>query len=397
MAWRSEHRSPAANLAWLRERLAAAGYDGAALRRLLGAASLDDVGLLNRAAAVERCRHDPSEAASLLRLFFLETTEPIACLRAVFDDMDLARLQRAGVLRAVRAGKERRLVARVRIDPVEDLLLVADRRFAAQDSGALGLPAGDPVYPASSDSLLLAEAAQAASDGPALDLCTGSGVLGLLLARTGAPVRAVDINPRAVATAAFNAQLNRLDGFECVEADLYRRVGGRRFATIVANPPFVTSPHEKAPSFHAGGPTGDRVLRRILRGLARALEDGGRAFAITHVGLRAGVDLATVAASWFRDFPGSALVVEVERGTAVDLAAAQSLYALDRGFGAYGEEVRQWTEFLRRHGIESVAAVLVAARQDGRGAVAVVDARPKMLPIPLGRRPIEVVDAWVQG
>lgn len=396
MVWRRQRATPTVDLSWLPERLAAAGYDGAALKRWFGARSLDDVGLLNRASALERCRHYDSAAACLLRLFFLESVERVDALRAAFDDMELARMLRAGLLRTTRAAGARCVVARVRIDPVDDLLILADRRFSAHDPGALGLPAGDPVYPPSSDSLLLAEAATAAS-GPALDLGTGSGVLGLRLARAGNPVRAIDINPRAVALSALNAHLNRIADFESVEADLYRREGSRQFATIVANPPFVTSPHENAPSFHAGGPTGDRVLRRILRGLTRALADDGRAFAIAHIGLRAGRDLEAVAAVWFRDFAGSALVVEIERGDAVDLAAAQALYALDRGLSAYADEVRQWADFLRFHAIETVAAILVAARQDGRGTVEVVDARPKVLPIPLGRGPVEVVDVWLQG
>lgn len=385
----------AADLSWLADRLAAAGYDDEAPRRCLGFGGLDDVGLLNRATAIERCRHDSSPIASLLRLFFLEVAEPIENLRGVFDDMDLARLQRSGLVRTVRSGRERSLVGRLRIDVASGLFVLADRRFHGADVAALGLPEGDPVYPPSCDSLLLAELLDRAGPGPALDLCTGSGVLGLLLARRGCRTRAVDVNPRAVALATLNARLNQVDDFQVVEADLYRREGSRRFSVITANPPFVTSPHEAAPSFHAGGPTGDRVLRRILRGLGRALADDGRAFAIAHVGVRRGRDLEAAAQNWFQDFPGSALVVEFDRGGPVDLAAAQALYALDRGLASYADEVRQWAAFLHGHGIESVCAVLIAARQDGERGVRVVDARPKTLPIPLGLPAPDVVRRWL--
>jgi len=383
------------DLAWLPERLRAAGYSSEALRRVVGAASADDVGLLNRAVAIERSRGDSSIAARLLRLFFLETAEPPETLRAAFDEMELARLQRIGLLRAVRVGGQRRIASRARIDAVEDLYLLADRRFSPADAGALGLPAGDPVYAASSDSLLLAQAMGDLGPGTGLDLCTGTGLIGLLMARAGMRVRAIDLNPRAVALALINARMNRVESFETVEADLYRRDGGRRFDVITANPPFVTSPYDNAPSFHAGGPTGDRVLRRVLRGLNRALADGGRAYAIAHVGLRRGRSLEEVASGWLRDFGGSAAVVEIERGTIVDLAAAQALFALDRGLAAYGDEVRLWADFLRRHDIETIVAVLVAARQDGGQQLDVIDARVKVLPIPLGPGPVDAVRNWM--
>src|SRR5262245_41026405 len=104
----------------------------------------DDVGLLNHAHAVERLRGDGSAAAVALRLFYLETAEPPAALRALLPAEMQRALVRAARLLAPRAG---RLHARLRIDAFRSRYLLADRRFHRADRTALGLPAGDMVYP----------------------------------------------------------------------------------------------------------------------------------------------------------------------------------------------------------------------------------------------------------
>ena len=115
----------------------------------------DDVGLLNRAPALERLRDGRAAADVALRLCFLESDEPAAAVQRLLR----RRAARATwSRRASCAGAARGCEARLRVDVHERLALVADRRFAATDQGALGLPRGDMVYPPGSDSVLLAEA-----------------------------------------------------------------------------------------------------------------------------------------------------------------------------------------------------------------------------------------------
>jgi carbamoyltransferase len=371
--------------------LCAAGYTSEALQRLLGITVLDDVGVLNHAPAVERLAHDRSAAATMMRLFFLETAEPVGRVTQALSRRGCSELVAVGALR--RRGA--RLHARVRIDPVGDQHYVADRRFFGVDRAALRLPNGDGVYPPSSDSLLLRAAIAAPAARQVLDLCTGSGIQALQVARAAERVVAVDINPRATAMAAFNARLNAIDNIDVRRGDLYAPVRGERFDLIIANPPFVSSPYAKAPSYHSGGPRGDRVLRRIVAGLATHLCDGGRAFAITHLAVRRGEDVQSVANAWFHDFPGRALVLVVETGTPVDLAAAQALFALDRGLQAYAAEVGRWVRYLRRQRVEQVSALLIAAERSARRGVEVIDARPRVLPIPLAPPPAERIKSWL--
>jgi HemK-related putative methylase len=371
--------------------LRTAGYTQEALQQLLGITVPDDIGLLNHAPAVARLQPDPSGAATIIRLFFLETAEPEARVASALAGRRRGTLVQMGLLR--RRGTL--VQARLRIDAVGDQYFLSDRRFRAVDRAALRLPKGDAVYPPSSDSLMLRDAVNAPDARHVLDLCTGSAIQALQVARRVERVVAVDINQRAAAVARRNAQLNGVENLDVRVGDLYAPVRGEHFDLVIANPPFVASPYTTAPSYHAGGARGDRVLRRIIAGLAAHLHDGGRAFAITHLAVRRAEQVETVAKRWFRNFPGRALVLVVETGTPVDLAAAQAVFALDRGLKAYAAEVQRWVDFLRRHRIERVSALLIVAERGPRRDVEVIDAQPRVLPLPLTPAPAARIQAWL--
>jgi len=72
-----------------------------------------------------------------------------------------------------------------------------------------------------------------------LDLGTGSGIIGLVAARAGAFVTAVDINSAAVRCANHNAVRSGLEGrMTCLQGDLWDAINGMTFDLIVFNPPF---------------------------------------------------------------------------------------------------------------------------------------------------------------
>lgn len=86
-----------------------------------------------------------------------------------------------------------------------------------------------------------------------LDLCTGSGAIGVQTAKAGAgAVTAVDASRRAVATARINAIINGVR-IRALRSDLFEAVRGQRFDAIVSNPPYVPDP------------TGDDLPERGLR------------------------------------------------------------------------------------------------------------------------------------
>lgn len=379
-------------LDWLHERLTAAGYRGESLRRLLGIRYPDDIGMLNHAPTLERLRADDSVLAVLCRLFFLEEAEPRLALERVFSAREQGALISGGLLES----RGRKVVARLRIDVVGDLSLLADRRFRGPDMSGLGLPAGDAVYPPGADSVILSEAASALQGKTVLDLCTGSGVQGLLLASRAKSLHAVDIGKRSSMLAAVNARLNHVPDFTVWHGNLYRPVREQRFELIVANPPFVASPR-RGPAYHSGGPTGDHVLRRVVAGLGKHLRPGGRGIVISHLALRTGEKAIDRISPWLGDFGGRALVLLLEAGTAVDLAAAQALFALGGGFAAYAREVRKWVRFLERHGVVRIVLLLLVVERSRRRGTDVVEAFQRSLSLPLTAAPAEHVARWLQA
>ena len=121
----------------------------------------------------------------------------------------------------------------------------------------------------------------------ALDLCTGSGCLAVMLARAfpRAIVNAADISRPALQVARINLRRHRLSArVTLVESDLFAALGGRRYDVIVSNPPYVTAPamrrlpreyrHEPSLAL-AGGQDGLALVRTIVREARRFLNPGG--------------------------------------------------------------------------------------------------------------------------
>jgi release factor glutamine methyltransferase len=135
---------------------------------------------------------------------------------------------------------------------------------------------------------LLVEAALAAlpEGGRALDLCTGSGAIGITLAleRPGARVVATELSPAALDVARRNAAALGAT-LELVEGDLFAPLpAGERFDVVVSNPPYVPSGElpglsrevrREPPMALDGGPDGLALLRRIVAEARRWLSPGG--------------------------------------------------------------------------------------------------------------------------
>lgn len=121
----------------------------------------------------------------------------------------------------------------------------------------------------------------------ALDLCTGSACLAIIMAHTfpNAQVDAVDISRDALAVAARNIGDYGLEGVVTpIESDLFAKLGGRQYDLIISNPPYVTTAsmhalpaeyrHEPALAL-AAGDDGLDIVRRILAGAKAHLKPGG--------------------------------------------------------------------------------------------------------------------------
>ncbi|WEJ61943.1 50S ribosomal protein L3 N(5)-glutamine methyltransferase [Thiomicrorhabdus lithotrophica] len=120
-----------------------------------------------------------------------------------------------------------------------------------------------------------------------LDLCTGSGCIGIasLQAFPHAEVDLVDISPEALAVAQQNIDLYGLNDFaHAIESDLYSSLKGKKYDLIVSNPPYVDEiemdalPEEfqQEPSLGlAAGHDGLDLVRKILAEAPKYLKDDG--------------------------------------------------------------------------------------------------------------------------
>ena len=121
----------------------------------------------------------------------------------------------------------------------------------------------------------------------ALDLCTGSGCLAILLALAfpRARIDATDISRAALAVARKNVRAYRLGRrVKLARADLFSGIGRHRYDLIVANPPYVgaAAMRKLPPEYRreprialAGGADGLAFVRRILDRAAEFLRPGG--------------------------------------------------------------------------------------------------------------------------
>ncbi len=109
----------------------------------------------------------------------------------------------------------------------------------------------------------------------------GSGAIGFMALTLGAEhVDFLDINPRAAAFLAENAQLNQLDAsrFRWIEADIATYEPEHRYDLIIANPPFVPTPDGIDGTVTSnGGPEGNRLVEILLRRLEEFLKPEGEA------------------------------------------------------------------------------------------------------------------------
>lgn len=131
------------------------------------------------------------------------------------------------------------------------------------------------------DSLRLAENIKFNKRDIVLDLCSGTGIQGILAARSAKKVISVELNPKAAKVIELNAKLNGLnDKIEIREGDLYSVLSDDEvFSAVYVNPPFIPITKDVIyPICGAGGEDGIDVLKRIVSELDNHLAPLGEAF-----------------------------------------------------------------------------------------------------------------------
>lgn len=121
----------------------------------------------------------------------------------------------------------------------------------------------------------------------ALDLCTGSGCLAILLAHAfeNAHIDAVDISAGALDVALKNiARYDLAHKINPIQSDLFSQLSGQRYDLIISNPPYVDvesmaalpKEYRHEPDIAlAGGSDGLTIIRTILNEAANYLTEEG--------------------------------------------------------------------------------------------------------------------------
>jgi release factor glutamine methyltransferase len=135
------------------------------------------------------------------------------------------------------------------------------------------------VYPPSEDSFLLMEAIEHLPGvGTALDLCCGTGAVGLSIAGRVRHMVAVDINPIAVRNTIINYRDNGLsERLDAAVGDLFSPLRGNVFDLVIMNPPYVDDLGRVGDLSWSGGRGGRQVIDRFLDTVGAFLGPGGRA------------------------------------------------------------------------------------------------------------------------
>lgn len=109
-----------------------------------------------------------------------------------------------------------------------------------------------------------------------LDLCTGSGCLGLAFAYAfpSSTVHACDINTQALALARHNAEKNNISNIHLFHGDLFEAIPATTYSLIITNPPYISESeyHDLEPSVqhwedkHAlvAGNDGYAIIKKII-------------------------------------------------------------------------------------------------------------------------------------
>src|SRR5260370_29570418 len=268
----------AAQFAALRGFLAGADYRESRICEKLGLASAEALDVVSLSENLKERVVSPEPLNTLIKLFLLGEFLSIAEAETQFPGSAWAAMNALGLIEEDSADS-RRCFGSVALYPVGHLFIVSDRWSNPDRKPKQSFP--DIVYPALTKSTReFLRFLPNDSCGNFLELCGGSGIAALAASRIAQYAWSSDITERSTRCAEFNAALNAASNVSAVQGDLYSAVEGESFDGIAAHPPYmpVLRPAE---IYLDGGEDGEQLTRRILEGLEKHLNPGGRLYCRT--------------------------------------------------------------------------------------------------------------------
>ncbi len=135
------------------------------------------------------------------------------------------------------------------------------------------------VYPPREDSLLLLESVEIKPGEMVLDIGTGTGIIAIAAALSGADVYATDISERALECADKNAKKNGVE-IEFIRADMTGGIRGK-FDVITFNPPYLPASDVEYGDISTAlesGEGGSSHIKRLISRYPELLKNGGKAY-----------------------------------------------------------------------------------------------------------------------
>tara|TARA_Y100001968_G_scaffold29587_1_gene22931 strand:+ start:692 stop:4498 length:3807 start_codon:yes stop_codon:yes gene_type:complete len=228
------------------------------------------------------------------------------------------------------------------------MYFATDHRYMICDADKMS---EDPVMYIGMDSHGLVQTAPRNSCQNLLDLCCGSGIQGIVASRYAKSILGVDLNPRAIRFARFNAQLNGLTNYKVVLGNLYDVIEDERFDVILANPPFVPSPQNDL-GFRDGGRSGEEVLKNVIYNSKRFLNKDGRLCIVS--------DLVNVKEysekinDWLGDNEMDCLILKTAERNEILFSVPHCKAPFNQTFKEYNQEVDLWITNFRSNNLNSV-------------------------------------------
>lgn len=256
-------------------------------------------------------------------------------------------LEKAGTFAPASGG----LRSRLRLMPFAGLLLASDEVDGCDD----------PVMGPGATTAELWGACKIEPGASVLDVGCGAGSLALAAARAGAAgVVGVDLDPRAIAFARFNARLGGLEDVQFESGDLLDPVGDQTFDLVVSQPPFVTQPPSvTATTYLHGGQRGDELALRLLGELPKVIAPQGRALVLLDSAPPKDETIAARLRGAIGDAPLRTFIV-IADGHAADRQAIGYASAAHSDLGqAYAASATAYRAHLESLGVEATHHVLV--------------------------------------
>ncbi len=330
----------------VRRALDGLGFDARSIQALFGTTDLLRLALVGRPLLAYRARGN-SALACLGRLFFLEQPEPLHDAVRLIGETPLETLRNAGLL----------AIDGTFVMPSIRLYLEGELRLVGDLHGSHRPELADFVLGPGPVARMLADLALPGSFANILDLGSGCGVLGCLLAGRSHNVVCSDVSPRAAAFSRFNAALNGIENLRAVEGDLFGAVAGERFDLVLCNPPMVMAP--TAEYLYRDG--GSEICARIVREVPEHLAPGGCLQMLCNWPERAGCDWRETPRAWFDSTDCDAWLLRFHSLTAEGYADLWLRQQPD-GTSRSAEAIGRWVDHLTAIGADRVGGGLVILR-----------------------------------